>query len=251
MKYSEKKNYWQQDFQKIDYLKAVLQGSLLILLTAYLFYGTLLSALLLLPYLFWYLKSWKKDILKRKQHTFRLQFKEAIQSISSALSVGYSVENAMREALKDMQSIYKNDELILKELTFMVRQLQMNVTSEEVLQDFANRTRDEDVQTFVTVFNMAKRSGGDAMEIIRNAVRQTSDKIDVEREIVTIISARKMEFRIMTVIPLGMIVYLRISFPEFFKVLYGNFLGVCVMSVCLIIYLISYEAGKRMVEIEV
>ena len=251
MKYNKEKNYWQQDFRKVDYLKAVLQGILLISLVAYLFYGTFLSAFLLMPYLFWYLKSWEKDILKRKQHMFRLQFKEAIQSISSALSVGYSVENAMREALKDMQTIYKKEELILKELTLMVRQLQMNVTAEEVFRDFANRTEDEDVQTFVTVFNMAKRSGGDAMEIIRNAVRQTGDKIDVEREIVTIISARKMEFRIMTVIPLGMIIYLRFSFPEFFKVLYGNLIGVCVMSICLAVYLISYEAGKRMVEIEV
>lgn len=251
MKYSKEKNYWQQDFRKVDYLKATLRGVLLISLVAYLFYGTILSAFLLMPYLFWYLKSWEKDILKRKQHTFRLQFKEAIQSISSALSVGYSVENAMREALADMKTIYKKEELILKELTFMVRQLQMNITAEEVFQEFANRTEDEDVQTFVTVFNMAKRSGGDAMEIIRNAVRQTGDKIDVEREIVTIISARKMEFRIMTTIPLGMIIYLRFSFPEFFKVLYGNLVGICVMSICLGVYLISYEVGKRIVEIEV
>ena len=67
----------------------------------------------------------------------------------------------------------------------------------------------------------------------------------------TIISAKKMEFRIMTVIPLGMIVYLRISFPEFFKVLYGNALGVLIMTICLGVYAVSYEAGKRMVEIEV
>ena len=109
----KEKNYWQQDFRKFDYWKAAIQGILLITFVAYLFYGTFLSAVLLMPYLFWYLKSWEKDILKQKQHTFRLQFKEAIQSMSSALSVGYSVENAMGEALKDMQTIYKKDELIL------------------------------------------------------------------------------------------------------------------------------------------
>ena len=89
------------------------------------------------------------------------------------------------------------------------------------------------------------------MEIIRNVVHQMGDKIDVEREIQTVISAKKMELRIMTMIPLAMIVYLKICFPEFLRVLYGNVVGIVIMSVCLAIYLIAYEIGKRMVEIEV
>lgn len=251
MKYKRKKNYWQQDIHKREYLKATLQGSLLICAISYLFYGTFLGAILLSPYLIWYLKSWQKEAIKKKQQSFRTQFKETIQSISAALNVGYSVENAMREAVKDLRNIYKKDELILRELAFMIRQLQMNMTAENVLQEFASRTADEDVQTFVTVFTMAKRSGGDTMEIIRNAVRQMSEKIDVEREIVTIMSAKKLEFRIMTAIPFGMILYLKFSFPEFLDVLYGNVLGIIVMTVCLLVYFVAYEGGKRIVEIEV
>ncbi|MBQ8804134.1 MAG: type II secretion system F family protein [Tyzzerella sp.] len=251
MKYKRERNYWQQDIHKREYLKAVLQGILLIGTVSYLFYGTVLGAILLSPYLIWYLKSWQKEMIKKKRQSFRTQFKEAIQSLSAALSVGYSVENAMREAVKDLKNIYKKEELILRELAFMIRQLQMNMTAENVLQEFAARTGDEDVQTFVTVFAMAKRSGGDTLEIIRNAVRQMSEKIEVEREIVTIMSAKKLEFRIMTAIPFAMILYLKISFPEFLDVLYGNIFGIIVMTVCLFIYLIAYEGGRRIVEIEV
>jgi len=182
---------------------------------------------------------------------FRLQFKEAIQSLSAGLNVGYSVENALREAYKELSQMYRKNETILRELSYIIRQLQMNVTAESALQEFAARTKEEDVQTFVTVFSLAKRSGGDTLEIIRNAVRQMAEKIDVEREIQTMISAKKMELRIMTVIPFAMIVYMRLSFPEFLHVLYGNVAGVIVMTVCLSIYLVSYEMGKRIVEIEV
>ena len=180
-----------------------------------------------------------------------MQFKEAIQSLSTALNVGYSLENAMREVVRDLKSIYKREDVILKEFGLIIRQLQMNVPAEAALNEFAIRTEDEDVQTFVTVFAMAKRSGGDAMEIIRSVVRQLGDKMDVEREIQTMIAAKKMELRVMTVIPLAMIAYLKISFPEFLHVLYGNPAGFVIMSICLGIYLISYEAGRRMVEIEV
>ena len=251
MKYKRKKNYWQQDIRKHQYLLALAKGILLIGIVSYLFYGTWICTILFSPYLIWYMKSWEKQLVKKKQTKFRLQFKEAIQSLSAALNVGYSVENAMRETIKDLKGIYKKDEIILREFSYMIRQLQMNVSVETVLQDFAQRTGDEDVQTFVTVFNMAKRSGGDTMEIIRNAVRQMGEKIDVEREITTLVSGKKLELKIMTIIPLGMVLYMKISFPAFLDVLYGNLAGVIVMSICLLVYVVAYEMGRRIVEIEV
>lgn len=251
MKYKKQKNYWQQDIHKREYLVALIQGSLLLVAVSYLFYGTWVCAILFSPYLIRYMNSWEQQNIKKKQEAFRLQFKEAIQSLSAALNVGYSVENAMRETVKDLKEIYKKDERILREFSNMIRQLKMNVTAEAVLNDFAMRTGDEDVQTFVTVFNMAKRSGGDTLEIIRNSVRQMGEKNDVEREVVTLVSAKKLEFKIMTLIPMAMILYLKISFPHFLNVLYGNVAGVLIMSVCLGIYLMSYEMGKRIVEIEV
>ncbi len=251
MKYKRKKSYWQQDIRKMEYLLALAKGILLIGIISYLFYSTWICTILFSPYLIWYIKSWEKQLVKKKQYKFRLQFKEAIQSLSAALNVGYSVENAMRETIKDLKGIYKKDDIILREFSYMIRQLQMNVSVETVLQNFAQRTGDEDVQTFVTVFNMAKRSGGDTMEIIRNAVRQMGEKIDVEREITTLVSGKKLELKIMTMIPLGMVLYMKISFPEFLDVLYGNPAGVIIMSICLLVYLVAYEMGRRIVEIEV
>lgn len=251
MKYKKKKNYWQQDISKKEYVQAVLQGVSLLLLISYLFYGTILSAILLSPYLIWFLKSWEKQCIKKKKQQFQQQFKEAIQALSTALNVGYSVENAMKEALKDLRLIYKKEEKILGEFRYMIRQLEMNMTIEEVWNRFAERTEEEDVQTFVTVFIMAKRSGGDMLEIIRNAVRQMGEKADVKREIETMMAAKKLEFRVMTAIPFGMIAYMKLSFPEFMTVLYGNLAGVILMTICLGAYLASYELGKRIVEIEV
>lgn len=251
MKYKRQKNYWQLDIRKREYLQAVLTGSILIILVSYMFYGTLWCAILFSPYLIRYIKSWEKQSIKKKQNHFRLQFKEAIQSLSTGLNVGYSVENALREATKELRGVYKKEDVILRELSYMIRQLQMNRSAEQVFSEFASRTGDEDVQVFVTVFNMAKRSGGDTLDIIRQAVRQIGEKIDVEREIETILSAKKMELKIMSIIPFAMILYLKISFPEFLSVLYGNVAGVIIMSICLIIYLGSYELGKRIVEIEV
>ncbi len=251
MKYKIKRSYWQRDIGKFEYARAWIQGILLLCLVSYLFFGTVLGAILLSPYLIRYMKSWEKQMIQKKKSAFQLQFKEAIQSLSAALNVGYSVENAMREAYKDLTLLYKKEELILREFRHMIRQLEMNVPVETVLKGFSMRTGDEEVKMFVDVFSMAKRSGGDMIRIIRNAVEQIGDKIDVKREIDTVMSAKKLEFKIMSIVPFAMICYVKISFPEFTEVLYGNAMGIVIMTVCLAVYTISYEFGKKIVEVEV
>lgn len=251
MRCKTKKNYWQQDIKKSEYVKAFLQGILLLCMVSYLFYGTPVCAILLSPYLIRYFRSWQKQVIQKKKQAFKLQFKDAIQSLSAALNVGYSVENAMHETRKELQLLYKKEEPVLREFRYMTHQLEMHLTIETILEEFAARTEDEEVQIFATVFSMAKRSGGDMIGIIRNAVNQIGEKIDVKREIDTMMSAKRLEFRIMTAVPFAMICYMKLSFPEFMDVLYGNVLGVIVMTVCLLIYVAAYEFGKRIVEIEV
>ncbi len=251
MKYKKKKNYWQQGIRKSEYLKAMLMGIFLISGVSYLFYGTILCAILFTPYLIRYFKSWETQIIKKKQQQFHQQFREALQALAAALNVGYSVENAVREAWKELQIIYRKDEKILEEFQYMTRQLDMNIPVETAFQEFADKIHTEDVHLFVTVFTIAKRSGGDSLRIIREAAGKISQKIEVQREIETMMAAKKLEFQVMSVIPLAMICYLKLSFPDLMEVLYGNIPGVLIMSVCLAIYVGAYELGKYIVEIEV
>lgn len=190
-------------------------------------------------------------MLQKKRQVFQMQFREAIRSLSAALNVGYSVENAMREAFRDLQLLYEKEDYIIREFRYMLRQLEMNLPVETVWKEFASRTEDEEVRLFVTVFTMAKRTGGDMIGIIRSAVKQIGEKIEVKREIDTIMTAKRLEFRIMSVVPILMICYLKMSFPEFINVLYGSVFGTVLMTVCLLVYAGAYEFGKRIVEIEV
>ena len=118
---------------------------------------------------------------EEKGAEFRLQFRDSIQIMASALKAGYSVENAIREAGRDLFPVYAEETRIRKEFDRMGHQLDMNMTAEEVLQGLAERTGQEDVENFVNVFAAAKKSGGDSISIIRSAVKIISGKIDTEK----------------------------------------------------------------------
>ena len=191
------------------------------------------------------------DLSEKKEREFLGQFKDSIQAVAAGLKAGYSVENAIRGAGRDIEPLYGPDKRIRREFSLMTRQLDMNMSTGAVLDEFAGRTGQEDVENFVNVFAAAKKSGGDSIAIIRNAVQLISDRIDTEKEIRTMIASQKLEFDIMCVVPFAIILYMKATFGEFLGALYGNAAGVCVMTVCLFLYVAAYRTGRKIIRIEV
>ena len=219
--------------------------------TAWLYYRSVWGMTVLIPVWIWYYRNLKKECVRKKQREFLLQFKELIQIISSTLTTGYSVENAIKESQKELMLMYSEKELISRELMILAGKLRMQIPVEQAVQEMADRVRLEDVESFAAVFMTAKRSGGDLTAIIRNTAQQIAGKIDVQREIQTVLAAKRYEFKVMSVVPHIMIAYMSLSFPEFMTCLYGNMIGTGVMTVCLIIYISAYYLGVRLIEIEV
>ena len=217
----------------------------------YLFYDSLWSLVVCVPLGVIGMKRWEKEQEEEKKRQFCIQFQEALQSISASLNVGYSLENAMKEAKKDLDVLYEDETMIQKEFAYMLRQLYLQLPMEQVLEEWADRMEIEEVRNFVSIFSMAKRSGGNMIGIIRNSISKIREKMEVEREIETILAARKYEFKVMSIIPFGIIAYMRFSFPEFMDMLYGNVMGAGVMSICLAIYISAYVLGKKIVNIEI
>lgn len=218
---------------------------------SYLYYESAAAFFLLMPAVFIYIKRWEKACMEIKKREFAVQFQEAIRSLGAALYVGYSLENAMKETKKDLSVLYGEGTAIQRELDYMVRQIYLQIPMEQILTEWSRRVDQEDLRSFVNVFSAAKKSGGDSLAVIRDSISQIRAKMEMQREIDTILAARKYEFRVMSVIPFGMIAYMKISFPEFMDSLYGNPAGTGVMSVCLGIYAGAYYLGRRIVNIEI
>lgn len=223
----------------------------MVLLAAYVFYDSFAVSVLMIPVGIFYMRDCISDLEEKKEREFLGQFRDSIQAVAAGLKAGYSVENAIRGAGRDMEPLYGPDKRIRREFSLMIRQLDMNMAAGPVLEAFAGRTGQEDVENFVNVFAAAKKSGGDSIAVIRNAVRLISDRIDTEKEIRTMIASQKLEFDIMCVVPFAIILYMKVTFGEFLGALYGNAAGICVMTICLLIYAAAYRTGRKIVRIEV
>ena len=129
--------------------------------------------------------------------------------------------------------------------------VRMNQPLEQELQDFADRSGCEDIESFAEVFSFAKRSGGDFVGIIQTAVLRISGKIEVEREIATAVAGKKLEGRIMNGMPLFILAYLNLTSGDFLELLYGNVLGVVVMTAALAAYAGAIRLSEKILDIRI
>jgi tight adherence protein B len=112
-------------------------------------------------------------------------------------------------------------------------------------------SQNSDIQDFAEVFSVAKRSGGNMTDIMGRTISVISRKIDVEKEIDVLTSAKRMEAGIMNLVPFFIIFYISITSPGFFAPLYHNLFGIILMTVCLIFYIFAYFLTERIVNIYV
>ena len=209
----QKRNYDHYRFSMKELLKYMGQALALCIMADYLFYKSKWVLLLMLPVPVFYLKWQKNRMIRERRKNLNYQFKEEFRYIES--------------------------------------QQHISVPLEELFLDLGERSQIEDIENFASVFYTAKRTGGDMNRVIQKVSRMLGDKIDVKKEIEATLAAKKSEQMIMSLMPVGIILYLQMTSPGFLSVLYGNPFGIAAMSICLVIYAAAYWLGRRIVDIEV
>lgn len=220
-------------------------------LVAYTFYRSFLIFFLLLPFGAAYPLFHRKKLKEDRLFRLNQEFKEGIQILAANLSAGYSFENALANSVRELELVFGQKGMIRDEFALMVHQIQMNRPAEQVLFEFARRSGLEDVRNFAQVFNAARRSGGDLVAIISHTAGVIRDKAQVKEEIANMTAAKKLEQRIMNLIPFFLIVYIDKASPGFFDMMYGTVVGRILMTICLGVYGIAFWLSKRILDIPV
>jgi tight adherence protein B len=219
---------------------------------AYVFYRNIFLSLLVIPLAFFYPRLKTKEIIAKRKKELSLQFKEALYALSSSLMAGRSVESAFKESLKDLALLYPDPQIsIIQEFTYITRRIAMNETIEEVLTDFAQRAHLEDLDSFVDVFVISKRTGGNIVEIIKNTSVIIGDKLQIEQEIDTILAQRKLEQKILNIMPIAMLLLLTWTTEDYMEPVFTTLEGRFIMTVAVLLLGLAAYLSKKIMTIEV
>ena len=251
-----------------DYIY-LLQAVLIVTAVSYVFYDSLIPVIIFSPYVIYHIKKQRFNERYQNDNELIRQFRDGMQAVSFALNTGYSIENSFAEALQELVMLYGQNAVIVADFNMIVNRIRRNENLEDILDDYAASTNLDDIKYFAEIFRYAKRSGGDVIGIIKickglslndsywviGIIKQTShiihEKAEVQQQIDTIITGKRLEQRVMVCMPLVITLYLRLTSPEYIDVLYGNVMGIIVMTICLLIYAAAVMLSQKITDINI
>lgn len=233
-----------------EYVKYTLIISVVAGIFSYIFYKSVIAYIIFMVPLYYYYTLINRYLAKRRKQKLTAQFKEFCLSLCAQLMAGYSIENAMRETYKEVVQIYGKNSYICKELSAILSKLKINMVIEICFEDLAERCDIDEINLFAEIIKIAKRSGGNMIEIVQDAADSISQKLEVEREISVIINAKKYEQMVMNVVPLFIVIYVNITSPDMMKFMYETLMGKMVMTVCFMLYILAFVLGMKLSDIE-
>lgn len=233
--------------QKFDAILLVLA-----FIVSYIFYKTVLFGLCILFARKYFERLYENHLASKRKATLNLQFKDLLFSLSSSIATGRQMREALLEGRDNMKLIYSEGSIIVLELNYMVKRLMESKEAEdEVLYDFAKRSEIEDIMNFVDIYFTCRSTGGDLEMVVMKAANVIIEKIEIERDILTITAQKRFESKILTSIPLIIIVFLQLTSPEYLTSMYTTVAGRLIMTIALVGIVLSFYMSVKITEIQV
>ena len=226
----------------------ILSGTGFALLTSWLFYDLEPVSVLLLGVIPLFIYGFKKKRRALRTERMDIRFKDALQYFRNGLDAGYSPEHSIADTAKGLAGLYGKDAEITKEFMIIAGKLQTGMTMEQAFTEFAERTGAVRIKEFADLFRILKRTGGNLNKVIAGTLSDLSDSISLRRDLNVVIAAKKGEFYIMSAIPYGILLYLRLLAPEMSAPLYHSMFGIGFMTVILVCCAVCHIFGKTVIE---
>jgi len=220
--------------------------------TFYVFYQSIIISVLsgvLIPVC---LKYYGEEKAAKRKELMTVQFRDLLYSLSASFAAGRYMRDGLFEARENLRQMYPDDTPMLVEISSILNKLDESRASEEdVLRDFARRSSISDIQSFIDTYLICRMTGGDMNMVISKASLMLIEKIGIEKEIKTLTSQKRFEGRIISAMPILVILFLNFTSPEYIEALYTSFAGRFIMTAALAGIVYSYFLIMKLVRIEV
>lgn len=186
------------------------------------------------------------DRKKRKRMSMlNAQLPEALSIISNGLRAGFSFNQAMSIAVRDMLPP------ISEEFARVLRENSLGKSLDDALRNLIERNEDEDLSMVVTALLIQRQVGGNLSEILDTISTTIRERVRIKGEVKTLTAQGRISALVIGFLPTGLALILTIINPEYILTLFQYSLGIIMVVVGVIMQLIGIYAIFKLVDIKV
>lgn len=233
-----------------EFIEGILKSVAITMVVIVLFYRSFWAAILF-PAVLWLEIKQQKEIGRERKHTkLQEEFLHGIHVLNSSLQAGLSMENAWREVERELLILYGETAEFYLEVKEMNKRVAHNIPIEHLFLEFAYKSKIDDIIQFAELLEFGKRSGSNWKTLIDVTVNQIVERHEARQEIDIMVAEKKIEQKIMSIMPLGLLAFLQFTAGDYMAVLYHNWLGVICMTAFLGGYVLAAMLSQRILKVD-
>jgi tight adherence protein B len=184
--------------------------------------------------------------MNKRKSKLRIQFYELLEAMSVSMRAGNPVLKSLESARDDLSLIYPTDSDIVVELEIIIGKFNNAVPLSKAFLDLAKRSGLEDIKSFASIYATIEGKSSKANEIVRETQQIIADKMEIEMEIDTLMTAAKSEVNIMLFMPLVILGVIGYAGAGFMDAIYTTAAGRIVSTGGLLIFITSFIMARKL-----
>lgn len=180
----------------------------------------------------------------RRQAAFSDQLTDVLQLVGSSLRAGYGLTQGIDAVSRD------TEEPAASEFRRIIIEHRLGRDLAEAMDNCATRMDNADFSWVVQAISIHRDVGGDLSKVLDNIVATIRDRADVHRQVRTLSAEGRMSARVLTALPILVLVGLMLLSPDYMSPLWNDPIGILLLALGALLMITGMFVVRRMSKIQ-
>jgi tight adherence protein B len=218
---------------------SLLLGAVISLLTKQLLFGIVVA--LAIPLV---AQSRAEKAIQRRRELVRIQLPEALQSLGFSLGAGYSLSQALQQAVSECP------QPLALEMAIASADVRSGKTVQEALMELEQRISLEEFSFLTTALEIQHRSGGSMKDLLDSAAKAIRSSVDLQRQLEVQTTQARLSFRIVAFMPLVLVAILSLVVDGYLASFFSSLGGFMLLVVAAAMEGLGIFLIKRILKVD-
>ena len=186
--------------------------------------------------------AWLKQ---RRIDKIQQQLPDGLMMVSGSMRAGLGFTAALESLARD------TDPPLAQEFALVLREQRMGVKLEDALLHFNDRVPVQDVTLFVSAVNISREVGGNLAESLTSLASTLRRRLIMEGKVKSLTAQGRLQGIVMALMPVGLLTFLTLSYPDTMHDLYHTPLGWGIIAVAVVMEYLGYRMSLKIVTIDI
>lgn len=188
------------------------------------------------------LYAWLKD---RRIDRIVAQLPDGLLMAAGSMRAGLGFSQALEALARDMSPP------LAQEFALVLREQRMGVKLEDALGRFNERVPVQDVTLFVSAVGISREIGSNLAESLALLADTLRRRLLMEGKVKSLTAQGRLQGIVMALMPVGLIVFLTVAYPDTMQAMYHTLMGWAVMAVAAVMEYLGYRMARRITSIDI